>query len=121
MSDKTTCTSAGTGTPVTTQTICNRPFIAHEHGIGDQLDPFAWNVIEGQLRERLNHENYPNQDRTSLCGPAAFFYCLQIKYPAFYRMVVWKLWALGEARLVKKFNLSLSCIYEILARMRKEY
>lgn len=62
-----------TGTPVTTQTICNRPFIAYEHGIGDQLDPFTWNVIEGQLRERLNHENYPNQDRTSLCGPAAFF------------------------------------------------
>ncbi|WP_156471049.1 hypothetical protein [Moraxella lacunata] len=48
MSDKTTCTSASTGTPVTTQTICNRPFIAHEHGIGDQLDPFAWNVIEGR-------------------------------------------------------------------------
>ncbi|STZ03566.1 hypothetical protein [Moraxella equi] len=48
MSDKTTCTSAGTGTPVTTQTICNRPFIAYEHGIGDDLDPFAWNVIEGR-------------------------------------------------------------------------
>lgn len=73
MSDKTTCTSASTGTPVTTQTICNRPFIAHEHGIGDQLDPFAWNVIEGQLRERLEGREVPDQGLSSLCGPAVFF------------------------------------------------
>ncbi len=101
MSDKTTCTSAGTGTPVTTQTICNRPFIAYEHGIGDQLDPFAWNVIEGQLRERLAKNSFPDQKYTSLCGPAAFFYCLQIKHPAFYRMVVQQLWQTGEAQIAR--------------------
>lgn len=101
MSDKTTCTSAGIGTPVTTQTICNRPFIAYEHGIGDPLDPFAWNVIEGQLRERLNHEKYPDQEYTSLCGPAAFFYCLLMKHPAFYRIAVQQLWQTGEAQIAR--------------------
>ncbi|UYZ68192.1 hypothetical protein LP122_10605 [Moraxella bovis] len=104
MSNKTTCTSAGTGTPVTTQTICNRPFIAYEHGIGDQLDPFAWNVIEGQLRERLTDETdktFPNQKYTSLCGPVAFFYCLQIKHPALYRIAVQQLWQTGEAQIAR--------------------
>lgn len=97
MSDKTTCTSAGTGTPVTTQTICSRPFIAYEHGIGDDLDPFAKDKIEAKLQERLMGKSFPDQGDTFLCGPAAFFYCLQIKHPAFYRMAVQQLWTSGEA------------------------
>ena len=101
MSDKTTCTSAGTGTPVTTQTICNRPFIAYEHGIGDPLDPFSKDKIEKQLADRLAGRTFPNQEHTSLCGPAAFFYCLQIKHSAFYRMAVQQLWQMGEAQIAR--------------------
>lgn len=99
MSDKTTCTSAGTGTPVTTQTICNRPFIAYEHGIGDPLDSFSKDKIEAQLKQRLNHASYPDQDRTSLCGPAAFFYCLLIAKPDLYKKAVEELWKTGKTSI----------------------
>ncbi|STZ00655.1 Uncharacterised protein [Moraxella lacunata] len=99
MSDKTTCTSASTGTPVTTQTICNRPFIAHEHGIGDPLDPFAWNVIEGQLRERLEGREVPDQGLSSLCGSAVFFYFLLLVDKNTYKSLVWSLWYHGVANI----------------------
>lgn len=39
------------------QTNCNRPFVAYKHGIGDPLDPFAWNIIEQQLKDRLAKKN----------------------------------------------------------------
>lgn len=101
MSDNFTCVAASTGTTVTNQTITKRPFVAEEHGICDPKDPFAKAVIDKQLADRLARKTFPNQRQTSLCGPAAFFYCLQIKHPAFYRMVVEGLWRTGEAQIAR--------------------
>lgn len=99
MSDKTTCTSAGTGTPVTTQTIRNRPFVVPQHPVGDPKDPFAKDKIKTQLQQRLNYTSYPNQEQTSLCGPAAFFYCLQKSSPKGYERMVWELWKTGKTSI----------------------
>lgn len=60
------------------------------------MDPFSKDKIEAQLKQRLNYTSYPNQNQTSLCGPAAFFYCLQKSSPQDYERVVWDLWAKGK-------------------------
>ena len=38
-------------------------------------------AIETSLQQRLTHSEKVNQGNTSLCGPAAFFYCLASKRP----------------------------------------
>ena len=42
---------------------------------------------------------YPNQGPTSLCGPAAFFYCLLIDRPDLYVKCVIDLWEKGEVKI----------------------
>lgn len=99
MSGNSTHTSAGTGTPVTTQIIHNRPFIAYEHGIGDPLDPFSKDKMEGQLRDRLANRTVPAQGLSSLCGPAVFFYLLLLINKDMYKRTVWSLWYDGTAKI----------------------
>lgn len=61
-------------------------------------DPFAKAAIKYQLQERMSYP-YPHQRDTSLCGPAAFYYCLLKDRPDLYEQVAWKLWKLGKAKL----------------------
>ncbi|WP_285819406.1 hypothetical protein [Helicobacter bilis] len=42
---------------------------------------------------------YPDQGPTSLCGPAAFFYCLLVDRPDLYIKCVIDLWEKGEAQI----------------------
>lgn len=42
---------------------------------------------------------YPDQGPTSLCGPAAFFYCLLVDRPDLYVKCVIDLWEKGEAQI----------------------
>ncbi|MES4613098.1 hypothetical protein V2154_10990 [Ewingella sp. CoE-038-23] len=76
-----------------------RVFIAPEHPIGDGLDPFSWENIMDQLEKRVRRKTLPNQDRTSLCGPAAFFYCLLKDRPDLYKQMAIELWETGNAKL----------------------
>jgi hypothetical protein len=61
-----------------------RPFVAQEYPIGDPRDPFEQEDIEKQIFSRFHHMDYPTQGDTSLCGSAAFFYCLQMDRPDVY-------------------------------------
>ena len=83
-------------------------------------NPFDKNLIIETLKERIvnlaknschttsaplpsinNSANsyYPNQGPTSLCGPAAFFYCLLIDRPDLYVKCVIDLWEKGEVKI----------------------
>ena len=83
-------------------------------------NPFDKNLIIETLKERIvnlaknschttsaplpsinNSANsyYPNQGTTSLCGPAAFFYCLLIDRPDLYVKCVIDLWEKGEVKI----------------------
>lgn len=62
-------------------------------------DPFAKATFDQQLKDRLANKTFPHQEDTYLCGPAAFFYCLQIKHPAFYRMAATQLYETGSAQI----------------------
>lgn len=81
------------------QKITSRPFVVPQHPVGDPKDPFAKDKIKAELQQRLNYISYPNQDRTSLCGPAAFFYCVQISSPKDYERMVWELWKTGKTSI----------------------
>lgn len=81
------------------QKITSRPFVVPQHPVGDPKDPFAKDKIKAELQQRLNYISYPNQDRTSLCGPAAFFYCLQKSSPKDYERMVWELWKTGKTSI----------------------
>ena len=65
---------------------------------GESKDPFSKAQIEAGLQARLN-EPFPNQDSTSLCGPAAYFFCLINLSPAKYKLAVKQLWEIGQAKL----------------------
>ncbi|MCM6167808.1 hypothetical protein M4B56_27935, partial [Klebsiella pneumoniae] len=41
----------------------------------------------------------PNQGRTSLCGPASFFYCLQMDRPDVYKQAAIELWMQGKTKI----------------------
>lgn len=83
-------------------------------------NPFDKSIIISILRERMvnlvaNHNYktkatlpninnaiqsyYPNQANASLCGPAAFFYCLLIDRPDLYVKCVIDLWENGETTI----------------------
>ncbi|MFC1396600.1 hypothetical protein [Acinetobacter lactucae] len=65
---------------------------------GEPQDPFSKAQIEAALQSRLN-EPLPNQDRTSLCGPAAYFFCLINLSTSRYRLAVKQLWEMGQAKI----------------------
>ncbi|HKM97041.1 MAG TPA: hypothetical protein VJY99_10145 [Buttiauxella sp.] len=76
-----------------------RPFIAEQYPIGDPQDPFKKNIIEEQINNRFNKITLPNQNAGSLCGPAAFFYCLQMDRPDVYAQAAKDLWQYGKAKI----------------------
>ncbi|MGK9174431.1 hypothetical protein KXR87_14545 [Yokenella regensburgei] len=76
-----------------------RPFIAKEYPIGHDLDPFERSTIREQITTRFNQLDYPNQGWGSLCGPAAFFYCLQIDRPDVYAQAARELWCWGKTKI----------------------
>lgn len=87
-------------------TCQERIFVAREHPVGDPLDPFTKEKVEGELDTRkaasfLNPEGqyYPDQYYTMLCGPAAYFYCLMIDRFDIYEVFIWNLWSYGKAKL----------------------
>lgn len=80
-------------------TIPERPFIAKEYPIGTPQDPFEKDSIEGDIQERFNHLSYPYQSGASVCGPAAFFYCLQKDRPDVYAQAARELWRYGKTKI----------------------
>lgn len=62
-------------------------------------DPFARSTIANHLTSRLALTSCPEQNYSSLCGPATFFYCLQIAKPDLYQKAVWDLWSKGQCTL----------------------
>ncbi|CDH23995.1 hypothetical protein [Xenorhabdus bovienii] len=80
-------------------TIPERPFIAKEYPIGHPKDPFEKNKIESEIQDRLSKKTYPDQNGASLCGPAAFFYCLQIDRPDIYEQAARELWEHGRTKI----------------------
>ena len=91
--------SEGDNTRDLTLSTTERPFIAKEYPVGDARDPFEKFTIEDQIEERLAKVNFPNQGDTSLCGPAAFFYCLQIDRPDVYAQAARELWRYGKTKI----------------------
>lgn len=82
-----------------TISIPERPFIAKEYPIASPLDPFKKSKIREQIDDRFNGFDFPSQLDTSLCGPAAFFYCLQKDRPDVYVQAVKELWQHGKSKI----------------------
>lgn len=80
-------------------TCQERPFIAKEYPLGSPDDPFDRRKFENQISLRMNYSSYPNQGRTSLCGPASFFYCLQMDRPDVYKQAANELWLHGKTKI----------------------
>lgn len=80
-------------------TCLERAFIAKEYPIGSPDDPFDKKKIENKIASRINHSSYPNQGGTSLCGPAAFFYCLQMDRSDVYKQAAIDLWLHGKTKI----------------------
>lgn len=76
-----------------------RPFIAKEYPIGDPDDPFECRKIQNQTDNRFRHLSFPLQGSASVCGPAAFFYCLQKDRPDVYAQAARELWQYGNTRI----------------------
>jgi hypothetical protein len=76
-----------------------RPFIAKEYLPGSPDDPFEYSKIKKQITTRLNYTNFPYQGGASVCGPAAFFYCLQRDRPDVYAQAAWELWRYGNTKI----------------------
>lgn len=75
-------------------------FVTPEYPSEHPNDPFRKNRIEEDLNDRLQGKSYPDQKSSSLCGPAAYFYCLLKDRPDLYRRVVTDLWEEGETNFV---------------------
>lgn len=80
-------------------TIPERPFIAKEYPIGSPQDPFERNKIEADIQDRFSNLSYPSQSGASVCGPAAFFYCLQKDRPDVYAQAARELWRYGKTKI----------------------
>lgn len=80
-------------------TCQERAFIAKEYPVGSPDDPFDRNKFNSQISSRMNNSSYPDQGRTSLCGPASFFYCLQMDRPDVYKQAANDLWLHGKTRI----------------------
>lgn len=91
----------------TTARVFNDP----ANPIGTASDPFEKSKIADQLRARVAKAHgqqptsqsriaaYPNQQDTSLCGPAAFFYALLMDRPDLYAQAITELWETGETKI----------------------
>jgi hypothetical protein len=91
--------SQGGETKVIKISIPERPFIAKEYAIGSPRDPFEKKLIEYQINNRFNHIDFPEQISASVCGPAAFFYCLQKDRPDVYMQAAWELYRYGKTKI----------------------
>lgn len=92
---------------ITSDRVFNDP----EHPMGTASDPFEKSKIIEQLRVRLARSQgqyvstqeritpQPNQQETSLCGPAAFFYALLKDRPDLYTQAIIELWETGETTI----------------------
>ncbi|WP_413773713.1 hypothetical protein, partial [Klebsiella sp. A-Nf5] len=80
-------------------TIPERPFIAQEYPIGSPQDPFEKKKIEAEIQDRFYSLSYPSQSGASVCGPAAFFYCLQQDRPDVYAQAARELWRYGKTKI----------------------
>jgi len=58
-------------------------------------------TITVQIQDRINQPHLINQGYSSLCGPAAFLYCLTKKSPAVYAKYIVDLFETGKAKLGK--------------------
>lgn len=65
---------------------------------GEAKDPFSKAQIEAGLQSRLN-EPFPDQDFSSLCGAAAYFFCLINLSPSKYKLAVKQLWETGQTKI----------------------
>ncbi|MCE6000088.1 hypothetical protein [Acinetobacter pittii] len=65
---------------------------------GEAKDPFSKIQIEAGLQARLN-EPLPDQSYASLCGPAAYFFCLINLSPTKYKLAVKQLWEKGLTKI----------------------
>ncbi|MGN2485881.1 hypothetical protein [Acinetobacter calcoaceticus] len=65
---------------------------------GEAKDPFSKIQIEAGLQARLN-EPLPDQSDASLCGPAAYFFCLINLSPNKYKFAVKQLWETGKTKI----------------------
>lgn len=93
-------------------TARKRAFEDQDNKEGTAKDPFSKARIEQQILNRLIGYDYPNQKYTSLCGPAAFFYCLLKDQPSIYEQVAWDLWNYGNVQLGNlKIKPSKDCRY----------
>lgn len=77
-----------------------RIFNSIQHPEGDVKDPFTKEKVQLGLMSRLK-EKYPDQGRTNLCGPAAFFYCVLNGNPQIYKKIVKELWETGSTTVNK--------------------
>jgi hypothetical protein len=89
----------------------DRVFNDSEHPMGTASDPFEKSRVIEQLRVRLARSQgqyvstqeritpQPNQQETSLCGPAAFFYALLKDRPDLYTQAIIELWETGETTI----------------------
>lgn len=80
-------------------TIPERPFIAKEYPIGTPHDPFEKYKIESEINDRFYHYSYPLQASASVCGPAAYFYCLQKDRADVYTQAARELWRYGKTKI----------------------
>ncbi|WP_373240022.1 hypothetical protein [Kluyvera ascorbata] len=76
-----------------------RSFISKEYPVGTQQDPFEKSKIEAEINDRYYHLSYPYQASASVCGPAAFFYCLQMDRPDVYAQAAKELWLYGKTKI----------------------
>lgn len=88
-----------------------RVFYDRGYPMGSPEDPFEKQQILDQLRARVARAHgrqtnsqmrlpvYPDQDRTSLCGPAVFFYALLMDRPDLYARSIIDLWETGETTI----------------------
>ncbi len=91
--------SEGGNTVVVNISKPERPFIAKEYPIGSPQDPFEKNKVAQQINNRLNLIDFPYQNAASVCGPAAFFYCLQKDRPDVYAQAANELWQYGKTKI----------------------
>ena len=98
-------------------------YLTKLHGLGSSPSPAGWersvpaSRVAGELAASLKHGKIPLQDNTSLCGPAAFFFCLLRDRPDLFAKAVFDLWTTGEALIGK---LSLKPNAGVLTNWRNE-
>lgn len=73
----------------------------YDEGDPAQTSPADWGVtrkqVVDQLENRVTGNEWPSQQFTSLCGPAAFMFCLLEDRPDIYARFVIDLWRNGRA------------------------